>query len=226
MPLTLSLLIINSLEVNIMSNKLTQEEFEQRVFNLVGNKYSVIGEYQGKEFSILMHCNIHNCDFKTRARYFMYENHYHANGGCPKCYEDFRHQKSIKIICDYCHKEYYTTSSKLNKSKSGLHFCCKEHKLLAQRLESGEQFKKMRPLHYGTADSEYTYRAKAFRNYSHCCAVCDWQDDEDILQVHHIDENRDNNSLENLIILCPTCHAKLTSRKYELINRKKIVLRE
>ena len=100
-----------------MSNKLTQKEFEQRVFNLVGDKYSVIGEYQGKEFPILMHCNIHNCDFETRARYFMYENHYHVNGGCPKCYENFRHQKSVKITCDYCHKEYYTTPSKLNKSK-------------------------------------------------------------------------------------------------------------
>lgn len=208
-----------------MSNKLTQEEFEQRVFNLVGDKYFVIGQYEGKDKPILMRCNIHNIEFTGLAKTFMYKNCYSPNGGCPKCYEEFRHKKSIKVICDYCYKEYYTTPSKLNKSKSGLHFCCKEHKLLAQRLESGEQFKKMRPEHYGTADSEYTYRAKAFRNYIHSCAICNWNEDSDILQVHHIDENRNNNTLENLIILCPNCHAKLTSHKYELIGRDKIILK-
>ena len=29
---------------------------------------------------------------------------------------------------------------------------------------------------------------------------------------------------ENLIILCPICHRKLTSHKYKLINREQIVL--
>ena len=37
-----------------------------------------------------------------------------------------------------------------------------------------------------------------------------------MLEVHHIDENRQNNNPSNLIILCPTCHKKLTTHKYEL----------
>lgn len=211
-----------------MSNKLTQKEFEDRVFNFVKNKYSVIGKYEGKDKPILMHCNIHNCDFTVIARFFMYERYYNPNGGCPQCYKEFRHKDSILLTCDYCFKQYYASKSSLNKSKSGLHFCCKEHKLLAQRLDSGEKFKDMRPSHYsiGTIGSPHTYRNLAFRNYENKCAICNWQEDKDILQVHHIDENRENNNLENLIILCPNCHAKLTSHKYELINRGKIVLRE
>ena len=36
------------------------------------------------------------------------------------------------------------------------------------------------------------------------------------LQVHHIDENPNNNSIENLAVLCMSCHAKtqLRHKKY------------
>ena len=44
-----------------------------------------------------------------------------------------------------------------------------------------------------------------------------------MLEVHHIDENRANNELDNLIVLCPICHRKLTTGKYELINRTEII---
>ena len=43
-----------------MPKKLTQEEFKNRVYECVGDKYSVIGEYQGKSNPVLFHCNIHN----------------------------------------------------------------------------------------------------------------------------------------------------------------------
>ena len=84
----------------------------------------------------------------------------------------------------------------------------------------------MRPDHYGGIDSGSGYRIVAFRTYPHKCAICGWDEDEDILQVHHIDENRKNAKPENLIILCPTCHWKLTIGKYQLIGRKKIELKE
>lgn len=97
---------------------------------------------------------------------------------------------------------------------------------MAQRLDSGKQFDIMRPEHYSKVDenigSIHTYRDMAMREYAHQCAICGWKEDEDILQVHHIDENRQNNALKNLIILCPNCHAKLTSHKYQLIDRQTI----
>jgi predicted nucleic acid-binding Zn ribbon protein len=37
------------------------------------------------------------------------------------------------------------------------------------------------------------------------CERCGY-DRFEILQVHHIDENRDNNELENLELICPNCH--------------------
>lgn len=203
-----------------MGIRITQEEFEKRVNEVTHGKYTILGQYVSKDKPILARCNIHNIEVEIgRAKSLMYEKEYNDNGYCPKCKEEFLNRNAVKLECAYCHKEFYRSPSKLLKSRSGLYFCNKECKLAAQRLESGKQFSEMRPLHYGTADSEYTYRRKAFRSYSHCCAICNWDEDEEILQVHHIDEDRQNNELTNLIILCPNCHAKLTSHKYQLIDR-------
>jgi hypothetical protein len=37
------------------------------------------------------------------------------------------------------------------------------------------------------------------------CEICGYNRQE-ILQVHHVDKNRDHNSIENLQLLCPNCH--------------------
>ncbi|KAA5535902.1 HNH endonuclease signature motif containing protein [Paenimyroides baculatum] len=34
--------------------------------------------------------------------------------------------------------------------------------------------------------------------------------DVDHFQFHHIDENPENNDFENLLMICPTCHSKIT----------------
>ena len=62
------------------------------------------------------------------------------------------------------------------------------------------------------------YRRNAFDYYPHKCAICGWDEDVRILEVHHIDENHDNNELNNLMILCPICHKKLTLHLYKLEN--------
>jgi len=46
----------------------------------------------------------------------------------------------------------------------------------------------------------------ALDNYPNECEMCGYKEHLEILQVHHIDGNRKNNKLENLMILCPNCH--------------------
>jgi len=40
-----------------------------------------------------------------------------------------------------------------------------------------------------------------------------WLDEEIPLELHHIDGNHYNNSFENLMILCPNCHALEENRQ-------------
>jgi 5-methylcytosine-specific restriction endonuclease McrA len=50
------------------------------------------------------------------------------------------------------------------------------------------------------------------------CPICKNEDVEHF-HVHHIDENPMNNELDNLLMLCPNCHSKITKGdiKYEKI---------
>lgn len=41
------------------------------------------------------------------------------------------------------------------------------------------------------------------------CPFCD-NNEVGHFQIHHIDENPENNELANLLLLCPTCHSKIT----------------
>ena len=57
---------------------------------------------------------------------------------------------------------------------------------------------------------------------SHKCEQCGltmWQDKEIPLELHHVNGNNRDNRLENLMLLCPNCHALTDS--YRGKNRQK-----
>ncbi|MCL2678854.1 MAG: HNH endonuclease [Dehalococcoidia bacterium] len=46
------------------------------------------------------------------------------------------------------------------------------------------------------------------------------------LPIHHIDMDRNNNSLNNLIVLCPTCHDKAHGGKFSSAQLRNWVMRD
>mgnify|MGYP001561026754 CR=1 FL=1 len=104
------------------------------------------------------------------------------------------------VVCAYCDKCFWIPPSHMNKSKSGLYFCCREHKDVASRLGGIEA---IQPDHYGKSDAN-DYRTKALRHYPAICMRCEF---DKFVVVHHKDRDRTNNELENLEVLCPNCHA-------------------
>lgn len=103
------------------------------------------------------------------------------------------------VVCACCNKEFHLSQSKQDQSKSGLFFCCREHKDRSQRIGG---IKAIQPDHYGTG-----YKALAWNNFPHNCNRCGYDEHVKILEVHHRDHDHSNNVLENLELLCPNCHA-------------------
>ena len=207
--------------------KLSLEQIKEKVYKNSLQTCEYLGGYENGDSIIIVKCLKHNHQFTTRWENVRREGRAHHI--CPLCQQEDKENKinKIEVECAYCHKIFMRYPSKLKNSKSGLYFCCREHKDAAQRLESGENFDIMRPDHYGQLTNSSEYRKMAFRNYPSECEICHWNEDSDVLEVHHIDENRDHNTLENLIILCPICHKKLTTHKYILDREhKKIIKKE
>lgn len=45
-------------------------------------------------------------------------------------------------------------------------------------------------------------------NRCECCGITEWNRKPLVMQLHHIDGNNKNNSLDNLQMLCPNCHSQ------------------
>lgn len=60
---------------------------------------------------------------------------------------------------------------------------------------------------------QYTSIAK--QHYDEKCIVCGF---DEVVDVHHIDENRQNNDPKNLVFLCPNHHALLHRKQASLVK--------
>ena len=127
--------------------------------------------------------------------------------------------KKIKCNCAHCGKELYKTPSEVSRSKSGNVFCDKS--CAASYNNSNFRTGKNNPNWKGGTDTSKAHTRIAYRTYVRKCAVCGI-DEECVLEVHHVDENHDNNDIDNLIILCANCHARVHRGGYTITEETKL----
>jgi len=181
-----------------MGKTKTFTDIDNQVFsNSLETCHYVSGIAQPKS-KILVRCIHHDLSFEVSYDAIRKSTHKHLI--CPKCIQENHAKTKVTICCDFCGKQFVKRRSKLVE----FNFCSRSCKTNAQRLDSGDKFTSLRPDHYKNGKS--AYRVKALAAYDNVCEICGWCEDPDVLEVHHIDENRANNNLDNLIILCPTCH--------------------
>lgn len=147
-------------------------------------------------------CPVCNKEFKA-----LLKEHNRGNANFCSISCSSRRRKKVhedNVSCALCNKSFYIIPSKLQNSKSGLYFCCREHKDQAQRIGG---IKEIQPTHYN--NGIHNYRAIAFRCLPNECCRCGYKKHPQVLHIHHIDKNRSNNVIENLQIMCPLCHEEL-----------------
>lgn len=139
---------------------------------------------------------------------------------CSKECRSKSRSKKILCNCAHCNAEIEKTPSEIKKSKSGNVFC---NKSCATSFNNTKYKSGKNNPNYKHGEG-VDYAKIAFRNYEASCTICG-HDSKPSLQAHHIDEDRKNNLVENLIILCANCHCevhygdlKITE---EIINTRK-----
>lgn len=120
----------------------------------------------------------------------------YTNLFCSKeCSGLFRSSK-VKVICSHCDKPLLRMPSEIKKSDSGKFFCNKSCFASYSNLGKVRNWK----------DGASSYRERALRELPNKCNRCGYKEYTKVLEVHHKDHDRANNSLNNLEVLCPTCH--------------------
>ena len=116
-------------------------------------------------------------------------------------------QRKIRY-CEYCGKEITERHSK--------RFCCRECYYEAHKTEHYKRYLEDNSIAYGVQNMQ-RYKKYFLEEQEHKCAICGcsdiWQDKQLVFVLDHIDGNADNNSRDNLRLICPNCDSQLDTFK-------------
>ena len=116
----------------------------------------------------------------------------HAKGMCTTCYKKIHWKPKLKI-CKNCNRE-------LPMHAKGLCGGCYNTTFHLERSK----------------DSNYKryhhIEPELYRELTKRCLICGF---DKIVELHHLDKNRNNNSENNLIGLCPNHHKMLHNLRYK-----------
>ncbi len=152
---------------------------------------------------VIRQCKYCGAKYNAEQRYLDRGQGLFCSISCSSSYHQaIKPKPEPNVFCALCQTPFYLNNSKQKNSRSGLFFCTRDHKDLAQRIGGIEA---IMPPHY--SDGMFiNYRKLAFESLPNECAVCGWDECLEVLEVNHKDLNRSNNNVENLEILCPTHH--------------------
>jgi len=127
-----------------------------------------------------------------------------------KCYDNYRiERKYSEVECTYCGKSIIKRSLSV---RHHLPYCSKD----CMSKHFGEIYKGENApgwkggISFEIYPKEWNNKLKQLirERDNYICQECGISDKERILHIHHIDYNKNNNELINLITLCNVCHAK------------------
>ena len=121
-------------------------------------------------------------------------------------------RKGKMVECFNCKKLVYKSLKELKRSKSKNYFCSK----ICSNIWLGIQQRAENSPNWAGGKSSYKDLLKR-TNIEKVCVLCK-KSNSKTLCVHHIDKNRKNNNLSNLVWLCRNCHFLIHNYKKEMFD--------
>jgi hypothetical protein len=119
------------------------------------------------------------------------EKEHHAKGLCYSCYKKLKWQPKLGK-CKRCKREMAIHAKGLCAGCYNYVFHLESNKAYHQRKQNKVDL-------------------KTFRKTTESCAMCEFNK---IVDIHHIDANKQNNSPKNLVGLCPNHHRMIHNFKF------------
>lgn len=146
------------------------------------------------------------------------------SGSCKTCaMRKFR--TGEEITCDYCGSTVYRSMAQLSRGKQGNHFCSREcarsYYSRVTRLDTNTVCSFCGKEFHSSLSTKRKYCSRScwklgiqssgpiyYRKFKgDICNKCGFVPvDKCQLDIHHIDNNKNNNKEDNLITLCANCH--------------------
>lgn len=120
---------------------------------------------------------------------------------CSKYCLNHSQYKSIKKICLGCKNEFYVSNSRIRKK-----FCTFECKILISKTTTELRKSQKKWVRLNRPNSGRPMRKNLFLFRDKKCEMCGYDEYDFCLDIHHINENHNDNRIENLAILCVICH--------------------
>ncbi len=142
-------------------------------------------------------CRVCSADFYARPRHIKKGWGKYCSNACG--YAGMR--TGEVFLCSTCGEKVYRSPKEIRASKSNRYFCDKSCFAVwkNKHVFRGEN-------HVRWKNGRASYRVLMARSGAvPICATCGLSDTR-VLVVHHKDQNRENNKLENLKWLCRNCH--------------------
>lgn len=127
--------------------------------------------------------------------------HFEKNGS----YKRIEYERITKI-CPVCDIKFTTKLNHKKEKSYCSHKCC----AISREIPSVTKYMLKNGVER-RVDSSSHYRPKCFENFDKKCQICCFAD---FVEVHHIDGNRNNDSIENLIPLCANHHKMIHTKKH------------
>ena len=143
-------------------------------------------------------------------------------------FHNFKNLNSQKIDCKFCFKQFSLTN--LNKHEESCYLnpkntkYCKvcDNPIVNYKTSKGTCSKGCANTYFRSGEENGNwkgtqYQTICFIHHKKECVVCG---EQNIVEVHHLDEDRTNNDPSNLIPLCPNHHQYWHSRFRHLVENK------